>query len=74
MMHTTKGYSILLFLKFNSLFIERVLPGSGTVLSTTTRKAQSTYFLSAPLESWGSASRACLKLDLEHKQHRAETL
>lgn len=30
--------------------------------------ARGTYVLSAPLESWGRASRACLKLDLEHRQ------
>lgn len=30
---------------------------------------QYTYFLSAPLDSWGKASKACLKLELQWKHH-----
>lgn len=32
------------------------------------KRVHCTHFLSVPLESWGKASKACLKLDLQGKQ------
>lgn len=32
------------------------------------KKMHHTHFLSVPLESWGKASKACLKLELQGKQ------